>query len=168
MEYAPVEWMEFFIESTHDEDGGLFKRVFTLKVLLWVVFLLCNQALALPSVAFFYGKQPPILQLCAHDIIVVDPDSNFNPDDCKPISQPIAYVSLGEIPRGVSYEKNIRSEWVIGNNVAWNNNKIIDQTQKEWQTFFINQLIDPLWKKGYRGFFIDTLDSYVLLMVLLI
>ena len=93
-------------------------------------------------------------------MVVVDPYSNFNPEDCKPMSQPIAYVSVGEVAKGAPYEHKISPEWVIGKNIAWNNNKVIDQTQKNWQTFFIHQLIDPLWKKGYRGFFLDTLDSY--------
>ena len=131
-------------------------------MILWIAFLICSPALSQPSIAFFYGKSPPILQLCMYNIVVVDPYSNFNPEDCKPMGEAIAYVSVGEVAQGVPYEKNIPSAWVIGNNVAWNNNKVIDQTQKDWQTFFINQLIDPLWKKGYRGFFLDTLDSYIL------
>ena len=28
--------------------------------------------------------------------------------------------------------------------------------------FFTNQVITPLWQQGYRGFFLDTLDSYQL------
>ena len=129
---------------------------------LGMVLFLCTNAFAEPSVAFFYGKQAPILQLCMYDMVVVDPYSNFKPEDCSPVSQAIAYVSVGEVARDAPYEKNIRPEWVIGKNVAWNNNLVIDQTQKEWQQFFIKQLIDPLWKKGYRGFFFDTLDSYFL------
>ncbi len=125
-----------------------------------MAFFLCNSVYALPSVAFFYGKQIPNLELCLYNIVVVDPYSNFNPEDCKPMSAPIAYVSLGEVRRGVAYEENIRPEWVISHNKDWNHNKIIDQTQKGWQTFFINELIEPLWKQGYRGFFLDTLDSY--------
>lgn len=126
------------------------------------MLFLCTNAYAQPTVAFFYGKQAPMLQLCMYDMVVVDPSSNFQPQDCSPISQAIAYVSVGEVAHDVPYEKNIRPEWVIGKNAAWNNNLVIDQTQKDWQTFFINQLIDPLWKKGYRGFFLDTLDSYSL------
>ena len=139
-----------------------FVSLIALKYIVFVAFVICNQARAEPSVAFFYGKQPPILDMCMYNILVVDPVSTFNPTDCMPLSEAIAYVSVGEVAHGVSYEKNIRPEWIMGKNVAWNNNLVIDQTQKDWQTFFLNQVIDPLWKKGYRGFFLDTLDSYAL------
>ena len=71
-------------------------------------------------------------------------------------------MSVGEVARDAPYAKNIQPGWVIGKNIAWNNNLVVDQTNKEWQSFFINQVIAPLWQKGYRGFFFDTLDSYFL------
>lgn len=99
-------------------------------------------------------------QLCLYDILVVDPHSNFNPEDCKGLNQTYAYVSLGEIPKDFPLIKKIKADWILGQNKAWNKNFIIDQTQKSWQTFFINEIIAPLWNRGYRGFFFDTLDSY--------
>lgn len=116
-----------------------------------------------PTVAFFYGKHVPVPEVCFYDEVIVDPSSNFNPKtDCGSWVDPIAYVSVGEVAKDASYIKNIPSTWVIGKNQAWNNNLIIDQTNPAWQTFFIEQLVTPLWQKGYRGFFLDTLDSYLL------
>lgn len=100
--------------------------------------------------------------MCLYDMIVVDPFSDFYPEDCAPKTQAFAYVNVGEVDKFAPYAKKIRPEWVIGENSAWNKNPILDQTQKSWQTFFMKQLIDPLWKKGYHGFFLDTLDSYIL------
>ncbi len=131
-------------------------------LLLWMTLLLCHPVFAEGSIAFFYGQHAPILQLCSYDTIVIDPYSDFNPNDCKPNSQPIAYLSVGEVGRGVPYEKDIRPEWVIGKNTAWNNNSVMDQTNSDWHDFFINQLVESWWNKGYRGFFLDTLDSYTL------
>src|SRR5690606_20234873 len=31
-----------------------------------------------------------------------------------------------------------------------------------WPDFFVDHVITPLWKRGYTGFFLDTLDSYLL------
>lgn len=128
------------------------------------LFLLYSHALfALPSVAFFYGKNVPAFELCQYDWVVVDPHSDFNPKEyCYSISQPIAYASLGEVAQDAPYAKDIQSAWVIGSNAAWNHNQVIDQSQKGWQAYFLNQLIEPLWQQGYRGFFLDTLDSYFL------
>jgi uncharacterized protein (TIGR01370 family) len=132
-------------------------------VRLLFVFIFCPIAFGQSSVAFFYGQTVPALQLCMYDMVIVDPYSNFNPQEyCTSISEPLAYVSLGEVGQGVAYEKDILASWVAGKNSAWNNNKVMDQTQKGWQEFFLNKLIDPLWEQGYRGFFLDTLDSFFL------
>jgi uncharacterized protein (TIGR01370 family) len=101
--------------------------------------------------------------LCNYDLVIVDPNSNFNPTKyCTTISEPTAYVSLGEVAENAPYRQDIKPSWVIGKNKSWNNNLVIDQTQEDWQKYFISKMIDPLWKKGYKGFFLDTLDSYYL------
>lgn len=132
------------------------------KALLCAMFFHCSLAIA-QSVAFFYGKHAPVTELCLYDNVIVDPNSDFNPQDyCDSMSTPFAYVSVGEVPKEAPYAKSIQPSWVIGKNAAWNNNLVLDETNSQWQGFFINQIIDPLWQKGYRGFFLDTLDSYVL------
>lgn len=133
-----------------------------MKVWLWCTLFLCSQTFSQSTVAFFYGKEPPLLQLCMYDKIVVDPYSDFNPEDCAPLSLPIAYLSLGEVAKDAPYQKKIPKAWIIGNNPAWNHNDILDQTNTDWQSYVIHQQIEPLWNKGYRGFFLDTLDSYIL------
>jgi len=120
------------------------------KVWLWCTLFLCSQTIAQPSVAFFYGKEPPLLDLCMVDMVVVDPKAHFDPHDCESVSVAIAYVSVGEIPKDDAEIKHIPYTWVIGTNPAWNKNKIIDQTNTDWQSYFIEERITPLWKKGYR------------------
>lgn len=100
--------------------------------------------------------------VCLYDILVVDPNANFNPNDCNPLNQTFAYVSLSEIPKTSPYIKNIQPAWIIGKNSDWYNNAILDATNKDWQKFFLNQIITPLWNQGYRGFFLDNTDSYFL------
>ncbi len=129
----------------------------------FTIFLFCHPASAFPSIAFFYGKHVPVPDICLYDSFVIDPSSDFNPqNNCGPQTEPFAYVSMGEVAKDAPYAKDIKPNWIIGKNVAWNNNYVIDQTNPEWQSYFINQLITPLWEKGYRGFFFDTLDSYIL------
>ncbi len=74
-------------------------------------------------------------------------------------SELFAYVSLGEFISSRPYAKAIPDQWVLGENKLWES-RIIDQQQEKWPNFVTNQIIGPLWKQGYRGFFLDTLDSY--------
>ena len=38
----------------------------------------------------------------------------------------------------------------------------MDLASPGWQSFLIKTIVDPLWKSGYRGLFIDTMDSFKL------
>lgn len=73
----------------------------------------------------------------------------------------IAYVGLGEAHRTRPYFGKIPKDWLLGQNPSWGS-LVIDQTQPAWPDFFLAQVIVPLWKRGYRGFFLDALDSYEL------
>jgi len=115
-----------------------------------------------PSVALFYASNPPVNELKAFDVVVVDPDSGLTPDKYgSGPSQLFAYVSVGEAEPNRSHYKQFEATWLIGENKAWKS-KIVDVSSPAWQQFFLDQVIEPLWQAGYRGFFLDTLDSYQL------
>lgn len=135
-----------------------------IKKLLIVCFLFPISGLAntLPSIAFFYGYSPPVNQLKAFDAVVVQPTANIDPTKYNTKeSQLFAYVSLGELEPTATYRDQIPKEWLIGTNSIWKS-KVIDQSQKQWPKFFVDHIVTPLWAKGYRGFFFDTVDSYQL------
>ncbi len=119
-----------------------------------------------PSVAFYYGAQPPLAELQAFDIAVVEPD--FVADPRRHARAPAdgghelyAYVSLGEVHPTRSYYASLPAGSLRGSNAAWGS-RVIDQTAPGWQAFFLDTIIAPLWQRGWRGFFLDTLDSYQL------
>lgn len=115
-----------------------------------------------PTIAVFYGAHPPWQELQAFQVVVVEPDHGFDPQQYRTNhSELFAYVSLGEVLNTKPYFPDIPASWILGKNDAWQS-QIIDQTQPDWAQFVLKQLIDPLWHKGYRGFFLDTLDSYQL------
>jgi len=112
------------------------------------------------SAAVFYGANPPWDELKAFDVVVVEPEHGFHPEAYRTsTSELFAYVSLGEVLPSRVYAQNIPEAWIIGENKAWGS-KIVDQTQEEWAKFILTNIVDPLWRQGYRGFFLDTLDSY--------
>lgn len=124
-------------------------------------------ALAFPpgpfSVAFYYADKPPLDELQAFDVVVVEPDAvGVLPQSYKSShSELFAYVSVGEADPERDFYARIRPEWLIGDNPAWKS-KLVDLANPDWRKFFLDQVVEPLWKAGYRGFFLDTLDSYQL------
>ncbi len=113
-----------------------------------------------PSVAFFYGDHPPMDALRAFDWVVVEPGHLPNPKPHQYAeSEVFAYVSLGEVSPDKSYLNQMPASWFKGKNEGWNS-RVIDQTSEGWVSFAVEQLFAPLWQAGYRGFFLDTLDSF--------
>ncbi|HTI17301.1 MAG TPA: endo alpha-1,4 polygalactosaminidase [Trinickia sp.] len=113
-----------------------------------------------PNIAFYYGHAVPVPELSAFDAVVVEPDSDFDPKiNDTPHTAWFAYTSLGEVHSTRPYFKDIPKAWLIGENKAWDS-AIIDLSVPQWRTFFVDRVIAPLWERGYRNFFFDTIDSY--------
>jgi len=120
------------------------------------------QTASMPSIALHYGARPPVDALQAFDIAVVEPDSGFDPRQAAtPATAWFAYVSVGEVLESRPYFKDIPKAWFVGRNDAWNA-PVIDQAADGWPAFYVDKVIAPLWQRGFRGFFLDTLDSYQL------
>jgi uncharacterized protein (TIGR01370 family) len=115
------------------------------------------------AVAFHYGAAPPWQELRAFDVAVVDPDHwppagmAAAPDMRK--TRLAAYVSVGEVQPTRDYFKKMPPAWRVGENAAWGSQRI-DQSAAGWPAFFVEQVIEPLWQRGFRMFFMDTLDAY--------
>jgi hypothetical protein len=115
-----------------------------------------------PSFAFYYGNDPPVELLSAYDAAVIEPDSGFNPRAHPlPHTTWFAYVSVGEVQPSRSYYAALPKSWLLGQNETWAS-RVVDQSPPGWPAFFVERVIEPLWDEGYRGFFLDTLDSYQL------
>lgn len=128
------------------------------------LLLLASWAGADPlAVAIFYGTNPPWDELKAFDVAVVEP-THVPVEKIKEFKQTelFAYVSVGEVDKHRGYLSDIPNSWQLGKNANWDS-IIIDQSQPEWPAFYAEHVIRPLWESGYRGFFLDTLDSYQLL-----
>ncbi|MEW9900736.1 bifunctional glycoside hydrolase 114/ polysaccharide deacetylase family protein [Chitinivorax sp. PXF-14] len=133
-------------------------------MLRFVVCLLASlfalAAGATPSIALYYGQQPPYEALRAFDDVVLEP-GHVEQLPAGERTHWLAYVSVGEVHPGRDYAKRLPPAWIVGRNQAWQAD-IIDQSQPDWPAFFVNEVAAPLWARGFRGFFLDTLDSYQL------
>jgi hypothetical protein len=122
----------------------------------------------LGSIALYYGEQVPVEQLTQFDTVVVEADSGFNPRAVS-LRAPTdggctnwyAYVAVGEVSKDRDYFAAIPKQWLIGRNDTWAAT-VIDQSAPGWPQFFVDRIVAPLWARGYRGFFLDTLDSWQL------
>lgn len=114
------------------------------------------------SVAFYYGELWPIPELHAYDVVVVTPQENMDPKVFdRSDSRLYAYVTIGEMDDDDPLTKSIPADWVTARNTAWHS-AVMDMANPAWRAFLIKHYFAPLYKKGYRGFFLDTLDSYQL------
>ncbi|MGQ9850200.1 MAG: bifunctional glycoside hydrolase 114/ polysaccharide deacetylase family protein [Aggregatilineaceae bacterium] len=132
-------------------------------ILCLLAFVCVPQAVAAqPAVAFYYGTNPPWDELRAFDWVVLEPE-HVESNDLQKLagSEVYAYVSVGEVDPSRAWLKKLPAEWMLGTNKGWNS-FVIDQSQPGWPDFFVDNVIAPLWARGFRGFFLDTLDSYQL------
>lgn len=104
---------------------------------------------------------PPVHLLRVFDRVVVEPDNLKEKEraELQGATELFAYVSVGEVAPSRPWHTTIKKSWVLGENPAWRT-QIMDLTEPGWQTFLLEEHMSALWDSGYRGFFLDTLDSY--------
>ena len=139
-----------------------------MRTLTWLLLGLvgsavyANSPVQQPSVAFYYGNEPPVELLSQFDWIVVEA-ANVDSTEQRLLAQhggqPFAYVSIGELDAWRGASTSLPADALVTSNTAWNS-QVADLTHSAWRTFLIEEHIRPLWESGYRGLFLDTLDSY--------
>ncbi len=106
----------------------------------------------------------PVEDLRHFDQIVIQP-SQILPHEkaalLKLDSLVFAYVSFGEIARNSEDMPRIKTEWSIGVNPAWNS-LVMNMNDSAWHEYLLEHHFDRLWREGYRAFFLDTVDSYLI------
>jgi len=113
-------------------------------------------------VMFLYSNEPIYPDLLhAYNWIVVNPNYKYL-QDIKNLfyfrnkAKILAYISIGE------KLKVSNTNFVLGKNKIWNS-YIMDIKNPKYQKFLFNQF-DKLVKEGFDGFFLDTINSYKLVL----
>jgi hypothetical protein len=135
---------------------------FAIRIAIALLVFLSAQAVNAqsPAVALHYGADPPIDELQAFDLVVLEPNHVPAPDRLPARhTQWFAYVSVGELDRKRAYAAEMPAAWLRGDNPAWQT-RLVDHTAAGWAEFFAAKIVGPLWQRGWRGFFLDTLDSH--------
>ena len=117
-----------------------------------------------PSTAFFYGSPVPVVALSKFERVVVEAENIDDLGDLRIAGSDVfAYVSVGEAEGWRATSRALPKELFIGDNAAWRS-RIADLTQPNWRRYLIENRMAVLWELGYTGFFLDTLDSYQLVV----
>lgn len=110
------------------------------------------------STAFYYAAPVPSELLAHFDRVVVEPDGVRSlPTNSR--AQLFAYVSVGEVNPSRSYRQAIPAPLIVGSNPVWGSD-LVDARKDEWREFLLDRVVEPLYARGFRGLFLDTLDSY--------
>jgi len=113
-----------------------------------------------PRTAFFYGKPVPPELFAQYDRVVVEPE-NLPAPPSGVRAETFAYVSVGEMADTNALQKEAPRGCFVARNADWRA-EVANLTCPAWHAFVLERLIEPLWARGYRGFFLDTLDSFEL------
>jgi len=138
---------------------------------LWALFLVLTvtaasvvRADARKSTAVFYGPNLPTDVLSQFSRIIVEAD-NVKKHELNELrangGDVFAYLSVGEVSPTRKWFDQIQPSWVLGDNRVWDS-KVMDLDSAGWQGFMMESIVDPLWEAGYRGLFLDTMDSFKL------
>jgi len=113
------------------------------------------------SAMVYYGEDISYPMVGIHDYIIVQPnhiDTNTHGFSVYK-DKMYAYVSVGEIDKGSPYYNKINKAWIAGENKQWHT-AVMDITNKDYQNFLFDTVIQSEVAKGFKNFFFDTLDSY--------
>ncbi len=141
----------------------------SLKIVLPLLLLLLGTTPAiradigkLPSIAVYYAGHVPVQELAQFDRIVVEAD-HVNAAELIGLEEyggrVHAYVSVGEAESWRGDYPDMKTSWFIGRNPGWNTD-ITDLANSDYREFLLSRRFKPLWERGFRAFFLDTLDSY--------
>ena len=120
-----------------------------------------NDTLVGNAVAIYYGANAPVSQLAQFDRLVLEPD-NVSAKELEALQEsgavPYAYLSVGEVGPMRDYAQDVDPDWVLARNAAWGS-MVMNMSDDRWQAFLLAR-VGMLHDAGYRGLFLDTMDSY--------
>ncbi len=138
-----------------------------LRLLFVLIALFCSfyaNSAEPPSTAFYYANHIPLDLLSAYDRVVLEPEnaSTQQVNDLKQRGVTVyAYLSIGEVSEQRHWFAQIQPSWIKSRNKNWKS-AVMDMRSPEWHHYLIHTRMQQLWQQGYRGFFLDTMDSYQL------
>ncbi|PCJ21467.1 MAG: hypothetical protein COB02_02425 [Candidatus Cloacimonadota bacterium] len=126
-----------------------------MKLLLFLMFI--KFQFALPFL-IYYGNEIPEYKLYKYDDLVIDPDQYQNVWEFS--NQTYAYISMGEVEKFRSYYNLLLKKGILeAVNPEWPDARYVSLKNDIWKNYLLETIIPNVLEKGYKGIFLDTLDS---------
>lgn len=111
----------------------------------------------------YYGDSAPSEIFKNFDPIVLDPDASQTLAALAPQNKMLyGYISLGEVGTSRSYFSEVQEKGLLLNeNPNWAGSFFIDVRKEPWTRLVLDKLIPEMIVKGFKGIFLDTLDSAI-------
>ncbi|MBU1668893.1 endo alpha-1,4 polygalactosaminidase [bacterium] len=126
--------------------------------IVFLFSLLFSSVMAEERYAFIYSNNIDDQFINFYDKVVVEADAIDNIYALRYPKKMVAYVSVGEIEPWRKTKTKYDPSWIISENKTWNS--LIADLRKDAYQNFIFERIEQLYSKGYRNFFLDTMDAY--------
>lgn len=113
------------------------------------------------SALVYYGGDLSWPLAGTHDYIIVEP-SQIATDTHgfrRYRDKVYAYVSLGEMIESDPRVRSLHPDWILGKNTTWKS-LILNLDHPGLRRFLLDRVIAPLYRRGFRRFFFDTLDAH--------
>ena len=108
-----------------------------------------------------YSATPNLEELKRFDELILSPYARLDVHSLVRAAQrPYAYLSVVEIAGDARYRNEVASLGIqtLGQNTTWGSS-IADLRDPKWTDFVVNKLAARSAVLGFRGFFLDTIDS---------
>jgi polysaccharide biosynthesis protein PelA len=133
------------------------------RLLVAAMVFVCSALPAFGSIKFCvnYSATPDMEELKRHDLSILSPYARVDVHALiRSAHRPFAYLSAVEIAPDARYRAEVERLGIplLGKNANWGGD-IADVSDPKWTDFVVNHLAAAAVKQGYRGFFLDTLDS---------
>jgi hypothetical protein len=113
-----------------------------------------------PSTAIFYGHHIPVVLFKQYQRVVLEAEATGSDEGLRAgKAELFPYVSIGEAEAWRPSYASLDKRWFLGRNEGWGAD-IVDLCAAGWRDYLLEERIAPLWARGYRNFFLDTLDSF--------
>jgi len=136
----------------------------TLVIFIIIFCLTTNYAIAsgeYKHFAIYYSDKNSLELLSNFELIVLD--SQDHPDMDVMLSKGVTvlgYLSLGEVEKRRNYFNLLKETGLLsGQNKNWPDSYFIDVRNNLWAHIIIDKLVPDILHQGFKGIFIDTLDS---------
>ncbi len=130
-------------------------------LIVGLTLLAISSLSAAPKFCVNYSLHPNLEELKHYDISILNPDAKVDVHSLvRSAHRPFAYLSVVEVASDAPYRDELATRQIplLGKNKEWNSD-FADISNPAWTIFVVDYLAAEAVNKGYRGFFLDTVDS---------